>query len=152
VPVPNPSHGTSNWDKHNLSQWDKQIGTGCACPSGTGPAAGCPYQTCPTPLLVPWDKSYTHAGGLSLSRDKFYTHDGACPSSTCPNLFHKVGLQGRGILSQMFMFLTDTTKTDFLHILVRTHLLVLTCQHSCMLLVIIDQIYRKRSRSILIMV
>jgi len=50
------------------------------------------------------------------------------------------------------MFLTDTTKTDFLHILVRTHLLLLTCQHSCMLLVIIDQIYRKRSRSILIMV
>ena len=36
---------------------------------------------------------------------------------------------------------TDTTKTEFLHILVRTHLLVLTCQHSCMLLVIIDQIY-----------
>ena len=65
--------------------------------------AGCLYQTCPTgtrkgqkrPLLVPWGKSYTHAGGLSLSRDKLYTHDGACPSSTCPNLFHKVGLQGR---------------------------------------------------------
>jgi len=34
------------------------------------------------PLLVP---------------DKLYTHDGACPSSTCPNLFHKVGLQGRGL-------------------------------------------------------
>ena len=48
--------------------------------------------------------------------------------------------------------ITDTMKTDVLHILVRTHLLVLTCQHSCMLLVIIDQIYRKRSRSILIMV
>jgi len=32
----------------------------------------------------------THAGGLSLSRDKLYTHDGACPSSTCPNLSHKV--------------------------------------------------------------
>jgi len=44
------------------------------------------------------------------------------------------------ILPQMFTFLTDTTKTDILHILVRTHLLVLTCQHSCMLLVIIDQI------------
>jgi len=27
-------------------------------------------------------------------------------------------------LPQMFMFLTDTTKTDFFHILVRTHLLV----------------------------
>jgi len=56
----------------------------------------------------------------------------------------------------LFMFLskilTDKTKTDFLHILVRTHLLVLTCHHSCMLLVIIVQIYRKRSRSILIMV
>ena len=33
--------------------------------------------------------------------------------------------------------LTDTTKTDFLHILVRTHLIVLTRQHSCMLLVFI---------------
>ena len=32
------------------------------------------------------------------------------------------------------MFLADTTKTDFLHVLVRTHLLVLTCHHSCMLL------------------
>ena len=60
-------------------------------------------QTCPTgtrkgqkrPLLVPWDKSYTHAGDLSLSRDKLYTHAGACPSSTCPNLSHKVGVQGR---------------------------------------------------------
>ena len=31
----------------------------------------------------------------------------------------------------MFTFLTDTTKTDFLHILVRTHLLVLRCQHPC---------------------
>ena len=55
------------------------------------------------------------------------------------------------ILAQMFVFLTDT-KTDFLHILVRTHLLVLRCQHWCILLVIIDQICRKRSRSILIMV
>ena len=49
------------------------------------------------PLLVPWDKSYTHAGGLPLSRDKLYTHDGACPSSTYPNWSHKVGLQGRGL-------------------------------------------------------
>jgi len=46
------------------------------------------------------------------------------------------------------MFLTEKTKTDVLHILVRTHLLVLTC----LLLVIIDQICRKRSRSIWIMV
>jgi len=41
------------------------------------------------------------------------------------------------------MFLTEKTKTDILHILVRTHLLVLTCQQSCMLLVIFDQICRK---------
>jgi len=27
--------GTSHWDKHNLSQWDRQIGTSCTCPSGT---------------------------------------------------------------------------------------------------------------------
>jgi len=89
--------GTSHWDKHNLSQWDRQIGTSCACPVGQA-------QLVPTgtgkgqkrPLFVPWDKSYTHAGGLSLSRDKLYTHDGTCPSSTCPNSYHKVGLQGRG--------------------------------------------------------
>jgi len=41
------------------------------------------------------DKSYTHAGGLSLSQDKLYDHNGTCPSPTCPNLSHKVGLQGR---------------------------------------------------------
>ena len=54
-------------------------------------------QVVPTgkiPLRVPWDKSYTHAGDLSLSRDKLFTHDGICPSSTCPTLSHKVGLQG----------------------------------------------------------
>jgi len=91
-------------------------GTRTTCPSGTSrlgqvvlvPAgqAGCLNQTCPTgtrkcqkrPLLVPWDKSYTHAGGLSLSLDKLYTHNAACPSSTCPNLSHKVGLQGRGMV------------------------------------------------------
>jgi len=56
------------------------------------------------------------------------------------------------ILPQMFMFLTDRLKTDILHILVRTHLLVLTCKHSCMLLFIIDQVCWKRSRSILILV
>jgi len=32
--------GTSHWDKHNLFQWDRQIGTSCACPSGTSTA--CP--------------------------------------------------------------------------------------------------------------
>jgi len=47
-----------------------------------------------------------------------------------------------------FMFLTEKTKTDVLHILVRTHILVFTCQQSCMLLVIIDQLCRKCSRSI----
>jgi len=83
---------TSNWDKHDLSQWDKQVGTGCACPSCTSTncssgtsiweqvvfvpvgQAGFLYQTCPIgtrrgqkrPLLVPWHKSYTHDGGLSL--------------------------------------------------------------------------------------
>jgi len=90
--VPNLSHwdsptGTSNWDNHNLSQWDKLIGTGCTCPSGTSTTcssgtsileqvlfvpvgqAGWLYQTCPIgtrtgqkrPLLEPWHKSYTHS-------------------------------------------------------------------------------------------
>ena len=92
--------GTSRWDKHNLSQWDRRIGTRCACPTA------CPKwdkhslsqlglgKVKREPFLVPWDKSYTHAGGLSLSQDKIYTHNGACPSSACPNLSHKVGLQG----------------------------------------------------------
>ena len=87
-------------------------GTRTTCPSGTGrlgQAVLAPVgqaQLVPTvtgkgqkwPLLVPWDKSYTHAVGLSLSRDKLYTHDGACTSSTCPNMSHKEGLQGREIL------------------------------------------------------
>ena len=85
--------GTSHWDKHNLSQWDRQIGTGCACPSGT--SCACPK---PVPLglgKVKRDLSYTHAGGLSLLQDKPYDHDGTCPSPTCPNLSHEVALQGR---------------------------------------------------------
>ena len=70
-------------------------GTSTTCPSGTGrlgQAVLVPVgqaQVVPTgtgkgqkrPLLVPWDKSYTHAGGLSLSRDKLYTHDGEISSS-----------------------------------------------------------------------
>jgi len=99
----------SQWDKHSLSQLGQANGTSTTCPSGTGrlgQAVLVPVgqaQLVPTgtgkgqkrPLPVPWDKSYTHAGGLTLSWDKLYTHDGACPSSTCPNLSHKVGLQGR---------------------------------------------------------
>ena len=90
---------TNHWDKHNLFQWDRQIGTSCACPSVLVPVGqaqlvcvccfvllltdiGVPTGTRKgqmRPLLVPWDKSYSHAGGLSLSRDNLYTHDGACP-------------------------------------------------------------------------
>ena len=44
--------GQADWDKHSLSQMGKGQ---------------------KRPLLVPWDKSYTHAGGLSLSRDKLYS-------------------------------------------------------------------------------
>ena len=90
-------------------QLGQDTGTSTTCPSGTGrlgQAVLVPVgqaQLVPTgtgkgqkrPLLVPWDKSYTHAGGIFFSRDKVYTNDGACPSSTCPNLSHKVGLQGR---------------------------------------------------------
>ena len=64
------------------------VGQAQLVPTGTGKGQK-------RPLLVPWDKLYTHAGGLSLSRDNLYTHDGTCPSSTCPNLSHKVGLQVR---------------------------------------------------------
>ena len=91
--------GTSNWDTHNLLSETSRLGQVVLVPVGQ---AGCLYQTCPTgtrkgekkPLLVPWDKSYPHAGGLSLSQDKLYTHDGACPSSTCPNLSQLVPQSG----------------------------------------------------------
>jgi len=85
-----------------------------------------------------------------------------CPKNSFKRLYTLKGLLfwskklhfqknfGRNFIAEKGV--TDTTKTDVLHILVRTHLSVLTCQHSCMLLVIIDQICRRRSRSILIMV
>jgi len=100
-------------------------GTITTCPSGTSRLgqvvlvpvgqSGCLYQTCPTrtrkgqrrPLLVPWDRSYTHAEGLSLSRVKLYTHDGVCPSFTCPNLFLKVGLQGRGFFLRILWIFAE---------------------------------------------
>ena len=112
VPVPNLSH----LEKHNLSQWDRQIGTGCACPTGTGCTCPSGIGTLPVPNLshrdwersketcsCPMDRSYTHAGGLSLSQDRPYAHDGTCPSPTCPNLSHKVGLQGRGTLQSSLL-------------------------------------------------
>ena len=90
--------GTSHWDR----LWTGRLGQAVLVPLGQA-------QFVPTgtgksrkrPLLVPWDKPYTHAGGLSLSRDKLYTHDGTCPSSSCPNLSHKEGLQGRGNLQTL---------------------------------------------------
>jgi len=89
--------------------------TSTTCPSGTsrlGQAVLVPVgQVVLVPNLSHWDwqmskeahpfpmdKSYTHAGGLSLSQDKLYDHDGTCPSPTCPNLSHKVGLQGSEML------------------------------------------------------
>jgi len=102
------------WCLYQTCPTGTETGTSTTCPSGTSRLGqvvlvpGCLYQTCPTgtrkgqktPLLVPWDKPHTNAGGLSLSRDKLYTHDGACPSSTCPNLFHKEGrLQGPEIVT-----------------------------------------------------
>ena len=33
-------NGTRHWDKNKLSQWDREIGTSCACPIGTSTA--CP--------------------------------------------------------------------------------------------------------------
>jgi len=38
---------TNHWDKHNLFQWDRQIGTSCGCPSGTS-------TTCPN---LDWERS-----------------------------------------------------------------------------------------------
>jgi len=100
--------------------------TSTTCPSGTGTLgqavlvpvgqARCLYQTCPTGTgkgqKRPVDRSYTHAGFLSLSQDKPYAHDGTCPSPLCPNLSHKVGLQGRGKV----FWLHVCTANWFLHL------------------------------------
>ena len=115
MPVPGLSHwdkplgqaqpfpvGQADWDKMCLSHSLSQVGQAQLVPTGTGKGQKRPF-------LVPWDKSYTHAGGLSLSQDKFYTHNGACPSSTCPNLSHKVGLQGREIFIATVLDLVRAT-------------------------------------------
>jgi len=109
VPVPNLYH----WDKHDLYQWEK-ADWDRLCLSHWNRlclSQGDRHATCTKPVPVglgkvksdlslshgqviyPW-----HAGDLSLSQDRPYFHDGTCPSPTCPNLFHKVGLQGRGIV------------------------------------------------------
>jgi len=59
-------------------------------------------QTCPIgrgqkrPLLVPWHKSYTHDGGLSLCHGTSSIPRWSLYLFTCANLYHQVGLQGRG--------------------------------------------------------
>jgi len=132
-------------------------GTSKPCPSGTGRLG--------QSVLVPVGQAQLIPLGLGkVKRDLSLSHgtsripaleDFPCPGTSSIPTMELVPIplvqlvpQGR----EMFAFITDTTKTDCWHILVRTHLLVLTCQHSSMFLVIIDKIYRKRSRSILIMV
>ena len=89
-------------------------GTSTTCPSGTGRLGQAVLVWVGQVVLVsnlshwdwersketfpcPMDKSYTLAGGLSLSQDKPYDHDGTCPSPTCPILSHKVWLHGSAI-------------------------------------------------------
>ena len=91
--------GQADWDRLCLSQWDRHAA--CTKPVPVSKA------TCPCPM----DRSYTHAGGLSLSQDRPYTHDGTCPSPTCPNLSHKVGIPGRRICVQI---LGDTSISEHL--------------------------------------
>ena len=79
--------GQEDLDRLCLSQWDRHAACTKPVPLGLGPARS--KETCPGPM----DRSYTHAGVLSLSQDQPYAHDGTCPSPTCPNLSHKVGLQ-----------------------------------------------------------
>jgi len=81
--------GQADLDRLCLSQWDRHAACTKPVPLGLGPERS--KETCPGPM----DRSYTHAGVLSLSQDQPYAHDGTCPSPTCPNLSHKVGLQGR---------------------------------------------------------
>jgi len=49
------STGTRHWDKHNLSQLDRQIGTSCACPSGT--STSCPSGTSTACPNWDWERS-----------------------------------------------------------------------------------------------
>jgi len=76
MPVTNPSHwdkhpgqvqpvpvGQADWDRLGFSHWDRQAACTKPVPLGLGKVKKDPF--------VPCDKSYTHAGGLSLSREGY---------------------------------------------------------------------------------
>ena len=81
LPVQTCPTGTSHWEKHNLSLG--QIGQVVLVPVGQ---ARCLYQTCPTgtgkgekrPLLVPGTSHIPTLEAYPCSRNRLYTHDGAC--------------------------------------------------------------------------
>ena len=51
------------------------------------------------------------------------------------DFIHNKAVNPVRFLQKMFMFLSEKTKTDFAHILVLTHILVLSCQQSGILTV-----------------
>jgi len=102
---------SEGWDRFGTGIWYRHAACTklVTCPTGTGKdqleKRPVPYPMdrwylysggCPCPR----DRLSTHTGGLSLSesRDRLYAHDGTCPNPSCPNLYHKVGLQGLGNL------------------------------------------------------
>ena len=78
------------WKRLCLSQWDKQAGCTKPDPLGLGEVKR-DLSLCHGTSHIPTMEAFPGAMAQALY------HDGACTCSTCANLCHKVGLQGREI-------------------------------------------------------
>ena len=83
--------GQAYWNRLCLSQWDKQAGCTKPVPLGLGQVKR-DLSLCHGTSHIPTMEAFPCAMTQALY------HDGACTCSTCTNLCHKVGLQGRGML------------------------------------------------------
>jgi len=82
--------GQAYWNRLCLSQWDKQAG--CTKPDPLGlKEVKRDLSLCHGTSHIPTMEAFPCAMAQALY------HDGACTCSTCANLCHKVGLQGRAI-------------------------------------------------------
>ena len=81
--------GQAYWNRLCLSQWDKQAVCTQPVPLGLGEVKrdlSLYHDTSHIPTMESFPCAMTQT----------LYHDGVCTSSTCANLCHKVGLQGRG--------------------------------------------------------
>jgi len=76
------------WNRLCLSHWHKQAGCTKPVPLGLGEVKR-DLSLCHVTSHIPTMKAFPCAMAQALY------HDGACTCSTCANLWHKVGLQGR---------------------------------------------------------